>query len=440
MVYEIVLGRSEEERKRFGLRGAVFIGKHYVRMAQTTTLSSPIYLDISKSHVVLITGKRGSGKSYTLGVIAEGIADLPLEIKQNISVIILDTMGVYWTAKYPNNRDAALLKEWGLEGKPLELVIYTPTGFFNEFKEKGIPTDKPFALKPGELSPEDWFLTFELHPTEPLAVFIEKLILQLQEQMGQDYELRDIMAAVQAEKAVEPYIAEAARNRFEAVSRWGVFSKEGTPIAQLAEAGKVTILDLSCYAAMAEGWRIKNLIVGLVTKKLFIERMSARRAEEFKSIQSAIHFFGTAPAEVKVPLIWLILDEAHEFLPNKGKTAATDSLVTVLREGRQPGIGLILATQQPGKIHTDVMTQSDIIISHRITAKVDVEALGNLLQSYMRQSLDKELDQLPRLSGAALAVDDINERMFPMQIRPRFSWHGGAAPSAIPEKEGLFEF
>jgi len=42
---------------------------------------------------------------------------------------------------------------------------------------------------------------------------------------------------------------------------------------------------------------------------------------------------------------------------------------------------LILATQQPGKIHTDVMTQSDVVLSHRITARMDTEALSLLEQS-----------------------------------------------------------
>src|SRR3989338_3595229 len=39
--------------------------------------------------------------SYTMGVITEGMSDLPPEIKGNISVIMLDTMGIYWTMKYP---------------------------------------------------------------------------------------------------------------------------------------------------------------------------------------------------------------------------------------------------------------------------------------------------------------------------------------------------
>ena len=135
-----------------------------------------------------------------------------------------------------------------------------------------------------------------------------------------------------------------------------------------------------------------------------------------------------------MPLVWLVIDEAHEFLPREGRTAASQALITILREGRQPGISCIFATQQPGKIHTDVMTQSDIVISHRITANYDIQALGMLMQSYMRQGLDKELNNLPRVKGTAIILDDTNERMYPMRIRPRFTWHGGEAPTAIKPK------
>jgi uncharacterized protein len=81
------------------------------------------------------------------------------------------------------------------------------------------------------------------------------------------------------------------------------------------------------------------------------------------------------------------------------------------------------------------MTQSDTVIAHRITAKIDTEALGTLMQSYMRQGLVAELDALPREKGAAIIFDDTNERMYPMRVRPRFTWHGGSAPSAIHDKK-----
>ena len=86
------------------------------------------------------------------------------------------------------------------------------------------------------------------------------------------------------------------------------------------------------------------------------------------------------------------------------------------------------------------MTQSDIVIAHRITAKVDIEALGMLMQSYMREGLDKQLNILPRLKGSAIIFDDTNERMYSMRVRPRFTWHGGEAPSAIHQVKKIFDF
>ena len=140
-------------------------------------------------------------------------------------------------------------------------------------------------------------------------------------------------------------------------------------------------------------------------------------------------------------MVWLVIDEAHEFLPAKGKTLASEPLIRILREGHQPGISLILASQQPGKIHTDVITQSDTVISHRITARIDIDALGMLMQSYMRQGLDKHVNDLPKVDGAAMIFDDKNERLYPMKVRPRLSWHGGSAPTILDmskKKESLF--
>ena len=169
--------------------------------------------------------------------------------------------------------------------------------------------------------------------------------------------------------------------------------------------------------------------------------MTARKKEEHVDLESPLFKRKEADKiKSKTPLIWIMLDEAHEFLPFKGKTAATNALVTILREGRQPGVSLILASQQPGKIHSDVMTQADIVIAHRLTAKLDVDALGKLMQSYMRHGLDEELNKLPRVKGAAIVFDDLNEKLYPIQMRPRFTWHGGEAPSAIEKTEKKFEF
>jgi uncharacterized protein len=193
---------------------------------------------------------------------------------------------------------------------------------------------------------------------------------------------------------------------------------------------------------MENGWNVKALVVGMISQKMFIERMLHRKSEEYNDITSTRNLFGSradsSEKKQDMPLVWLVIDEAHEFLPREGRTAASEALITILREGRQPGISLILATQQPGKIHTDVMTQADTVIAHRITAKIDTEALGMLMQSYMRTGLDVELDNLPRVKGAALIFDDTNEKLYQVRIRPRMSWHGGSSPIALRQKKTLF--
>lgn len=437
-MHDIIIGRNEANRKKYGTKGTILVGKHYVKMGQTTSLSNPVLLDVASSHVVFVCGKRGSGKSYTMGAIAEGMVDLPKDIAKNISVIMLDTMGIYWTMKYPNKQDTELLNEWGIEPRGLDVQIYTPKGYFQEFKDLGIPTDFPFSIKPVELNPEDWCSTFDLKRSDPVAVLISRIIADLKE-AKKDFSLKDIIDTINADQDADKNLRYAAINRFKTAESWGLFSEKGTSIKELINPGNITIIDVSCYATTSGSNFIRGLVIGLIAEKLFVERMIARRTEEYEAVHKATTLFGDDTSESNLPLVWLIIDEAHEFLPREGKTIASEPLITILREGRQPGISLILASQQPGKIHTDVMTQADIVIAHRITAKLDVEALGMLMQSYMRESLDKYLNELPREKGAAIIFDDTNERIYPIRVRPRITWHGGGAPIAIREKRDVLD-
>ena len=433
---DIVVGRSKKDLEALGLRGTVLLGKHYISMGHTQSLSNNVYLDVAGAHVVFICGKRGGGKSYTMGVIAEGFHLLEKAIKDNLSVILLDTMGIYWTMKYPNHQDKELLDEWGLKPEAIPIKIFTPEKYFEAYKKEGIPTDVPFTLAPSAIDPNDWCTAFRVDKYGPEGILINKIILQLKKSTP-NFTIETIIDTLQKDNEASSQTRDAVLSMFRLADSWGVFSDHGTPLSEIAKGGQITVLDVSCYATMPGGWDVKALMVGLVAQRLFIDRMLARKDEEFEEVSSAVNFFSSdAPKKQDMPLVWLVIDEAHEFLPREGKVASTDALVTVMREGRQPGISLILATQQPGKINTDVMTQSDTVLSHRITAKIDVDALGMLMQSYMREGLVGELDKLPRVKGAGILFDDTNEKMYPIRVRPRFTWHGGGSPNAIPtEKE-----
>ena len=255
----------------------------------------------------------------------------------------------------------------------------------------------------------------------------------------ENYDIDDIVEAIQKDDRAPKEIKDAAENRFLSSKHWGLFSKQGTLMEDLVIPGQITVLDVSCYTHIPGAQGLRGLVIGLVSQKMFTQRMIVRKTEEYESIYRETHWIERDEEQKREPLIWLFIDEAHEFLPNVGKTIASQPLITVLREGRQPGISLVLATQQPGKIHTDVITQSDIVISNRLTAKIDTQALGAIMQSYMREGLDKQLNYLPRVKGAALIFDDINEKLYPMRVRPRYTWHGGSTPSVILKKKKIFE-
>ncbi len=438
MPFDIVVGRDEGDRKLFRKRGLAFIGKSFVTMGNYTSLSNPIYMDVARSHVVLISGKRGSGKSYTIGTMAEALSDLGVEESGNIASLIFDTMGIFWTMKYKNAKDGDLLDEWGLEAKNVPMKVFAPFGYYQEYRDKGIDVDAEFAIKISELAPTDWVTLFELKFTDAIAVLIESVVGQLRESLVagrvSHFGFDDIYDLIKLAENVSQEVKNSAMALFDAARTWKVFDEEkGTDVRELVSAGKTTIIDLSMYASLGS-FNVRALIIGLVSKKIFDERMVARKSEEIQAVQHGVDYMRYVVRR-EMPLVWIFVDEAHEFLPSDGRTPATDALVQLLREGRQPGISMVLATQQPGKIHSDAMTQADIVISHRVTAKLDVEALNDITQSYLYSSISEKLNGLPRLKGSAIILDDNSERIYPMRVRPRFTWHGGEAPTSIKKSD-----
>lgn len=430
MAYNIIVGRDKEDRERYGDQGLIFLGKTYVKMGRNVSLSNPLYLDIAKSHVILTTGKRGSGKSHSLGVIAEGLVNLPEEVKNKIAVIILDTMGIFWSMKFPNERDSKLLRNWGLEPRALtDVKIFIPSGFFEDHKKQGIPVDVPFSIKPNLLAASDWITTFDLDPHSQASILITRVMKKLRG----NYSLHDIIMEVESDQKAALETRNLVESLFEAAMTWGLFSEEGEKFENLVQPGNISIIDISCYSSIAGNWSIKSLVTGLISQKLLQQRMMERKKEELKEIKQGFSPFKKIKTISKLPQVWLILDEAHEMLPKDKITPATNALISLLREGRQPGISLVLATQQPGKIHDDVITQADIVLSHRLTAKQDIDALNQMMQSYMEMGLTDEINQLPRETGAGVILDDTSERIYPLRIRPKLSWHAGSSPSAVEE-------
>lgn len=373
--------------------------------------------------------------SYSLGVIAESITDMPEEVKENIAPLIFDTMGIYWSMAYRNDKEIDLLRQWQLKPKNLPVRVFVPYAYYDEFLKRGIGKIESFALAVHDVSYEDWLITFGLSYKDPIGIAIQKAVLKLQEQFKETskaYDIDDIIETIKVDAETSKEHKLAAINLFNAAKAWGIFAskqEKTTTTRELLKAGTTTVLDLSMYSSVGV-FNVRALVIGLLCRKIFNERMLARKLEEIQAVRHGLEYLHFKEKR-ELPLAWIFIDEMHEFLPKQGKTPATDALIQLLREGRQPGISLVFATQQPGKLHSDAITQSDIIISHRLTAKPDLDALSEIMQSYLAQDIFAYMNNLPKYKGSAIILDDNSERIYAIRIRPRFTWHGGEAPTAV---------
>ncbi len=299
MAQDIIIGRSKKEKEELGKRGLLYLGKSYVKMENEVSLSNNVYLDVNKSHVILIAGKRGSGKSYSISVIAEEMSKLDEETRNRISVIIIDTMGIFWSMKYPNEKQKDEVREWGMEERGFDVKVFVPKGKFKEYQERGISVDYSFSFRPGDLRAEDWCNVFNVDITSPIGVLIERAIGKLEG----NYDIGDILSFIEHDDKADHHTKYALINRFEAAKTLGIFDEEGINLKDFVIPGKSVILDVSCY----EDWNVKNLVVGLLGKKLLSERVDERKKEEIEDITNSGSLYNEEKKQS--PLIWLMIDE-----------------------------------------------------------------------------------------------------------------------------------
>jgi len=416
MAEDIVLGRSPSRTREAGVRAAALFGRDLES-------DRNVFFDLAKPHVCLVTGKRGSGKSYTQSNIIEGIATLPEEVRSGIAVIVLDTMGIFWSLKYPNTnrRELELLKEYSLLAHGIDVDIFVPQRLERKYKMK----DKLFSIATSDISPESWCLTFNLDQNSPLGIALTRAVNSLRRDSSA-YDVDDIVEELNRDQRAATSTKEALENRLEAASSWGVFSRQGMCVEDFIQGGRISVIDLSELYYSAETWNVRSLVVSLIAEKVLSLLMEKRKLSQIAKVDGS--FSGISD---KCPQVWMVIDEAHQFLPSSGVTPASWALKRIVREGRQPGVSLVLATQQPGKLDTDVITQCDIAITHHITSKLDIDGLNKIMNTYQKETIQYSLNQLPKTPGSALVIDDTREVIQPIQVRPKITLHAGDSPDIL---------
>ena len=369
------------------------------------------YINASDARSILACGKRGSGKSYTLGNIVEEIHTET----HDIVPLVIDPMGIYWTMAEGNDEQRNLLWDWNMSQRdfPVNLLVpgnpeerYGPE-IVREFQSRGIDLNS-LLLNPSDMSPDGWCDLFDLNINKPMGITLYRAVRELGEGDTKFY-MDDLIHEVEMDGESSERTREALLNRLEMAKAWDIFADEYQDVWRTFDENRINVLDLSVIEPGQYG--LRNLVVEVLGKELFRERQEARRREELE-------------LGVDIPKVWLFIDEAHNFVPSGESSLAKDTLIRWVKEGRQPGLSIVVASQQPSAIDSDVLSQCDIILCHKITTKEDINSLNKLSQDYMGSELQTYVRNIDNV-GEAVYVDDDEETVSMIKVRPRKSKHGG---------------
>ena len=77
----------------------------------------------------------------------------------------------------------------------------------------------------------------------------------------------------------------------------------------------------------------------------------------------------------------VLIDEAHTVCPERGgsSSCATQTVISLLAQGRKRGLGTVLATQRLSKLHKDAAAEANNVAVGRITLDIDITRARDLL-------------------------------------------------------------
>lgn len=344
----------------------------------------PVYLNIDslvQKHICILA-KTGGGKSYACGVLVEEL------LKKKIPMVIIDTHGEYSSLASSNKdrKDKKNMEKFGIKAREYSGQIreFSPVGSKGSIKRL---TLNGVNLEAAEIRD---LLSAKL--SGPQIGVLYQAIKELKE-YKQFYEIRDIIEAVNRSKSNARWNVIASLESLDSI---GVFSDAGTSMEDLVKDGKCSLVNMKGVPP-----DIQEVVVARLTRELFDQRKAG-----------------------KIPPFLLIVEEAHNYCPERGFGNAVSSpmLRTVASEGRKFGMGLCIVSQRPAKVDKNIISQCNTNIILKVTNPNDLKAIIQSVEGLTSQTYN-EIQRLPigvaLISGASLQIPVMAE------IRTRETSHGG---------------
>jgi len=347
----------------------------------------PVYLkkdELIQKHCSILA-KTGSGKSYTAGVLIEELLD------KNVPLLIIDPHGEYLSLKYENQseEEKRQMDRFAIapKGYASQVVVYTPANL-----SINPAADKLFRIDGINLSVNELYDFFTLSDAQLGVLYQSINEIKARKEF---YTIDDIVKEVAESKSTTKW---KIIHFLERIRDTGILSDSPTRVEELVKEGKASIIDMKGAEP-----RLQQLIVYRLCKEVFEGRKMG-----------------------KIPPFVLVIEEAHNFCPERGFGQAVSSRIlrTIASEGRKFGLGLLVISQRPARVDKNVISQCNTQIILKVTNPNDIKALSRGLE-FMSSEMEEEIKRIPQ--GVALLSSPSIEMPIMVDVRVRKSEHGGRA-------------
>ena len=337
-----------------------------------------------------VLAKTGAGKSYLVGVLLEEF------LRHNVTCVIVDPHGEYGSLRYRTDRTPKDPERFGVEPAAFrdKITEFSPDTTLN--KEA-----KPLTFSLKNLDPRE-LLTFMGFTSVRSYVAPLKNLMELAAQANPDFSLKDLVRLAHAQSESEGNVAyEALAERLEYLDETKLLAPVGTSLHEIVVGGKMTILNLRGVAP-----DIQEIVVTRVLSSFFEQRKRN-----------------------KIPPLFLVVEEAHNYCPQQGQAISSRILKTIASEGRKFGLGMCIVSQRPARVDKNVLSQCATQLILQVTNPLDVKAIAQSVEG-LTEGMTEMIQSLP-IGTCLVSGGGFHSPLF-CEVRPRSTRHGGESVNVIP--------
>lgn len=397
----------------------VIIGKNgetpqYGVLGKMVSNGRVVGLDLNECNTVSLFGVQGAGKSYTIGSITEMVLrqfskvnKLPAPLA---SVIFhysdsMDYAPEFTSMVYPNDEAGQLAKlkaEYGANPGCIKDVVLLAPESQVETRKAEYPDIAvyPIGFDSSELAVKDWM--FLLGAMGNDSTYIKEL-KQIMKACRNNMSLLNIRDGVANSNHMSSSQRALAEQKLDFAEE---YITDGNKLQQYLRPGRLIIVDLR------DEFIEKDEALGLFVVMLNI----------FSSVTRVDgHAFNK----------FIVFDEAHKYMNNK---ELVGSITTAIREMRHKGVSIMIASQDPMSLPTEIIELSSIVVMHRFSSPSWVKHVQKAITPLQTLTATEmaSLGSGEAYLWANKASDKaITQRPIKISIRPRVTKHGGDTIQAV---------